>query len=76
MKLAKWGNSLALRIPVEVVEKLKLAPGDEVEITLAGEDRFEVSRGLSRKQVLEELKKLRVQLPEGYVFRRSDIYDE
>jgi antitoxin MazE len=76
MKLAKWGNSLALRIPAEVVEKLKLAPGEEVEVTLAGEGRFEVSRGLSRKQVLEELKKLRVQLPEDYVFRRSDIYDE
>lgn len=76
MKLAKWGNSLALRIPTEVVEKLNLEPGEEFDIKVTGDNQFEVSRDQSRKIVLEELKKLRVQLPENYVFRRSDIYDQ
>jgi antitoxin MazE len=76
MKLAKWGNSLALRIPAEVVEQLKLSPGDEVEISVANDNQFQVSRDLRRRHAIEQLKKLRVQLPENYAFRRSDIYDE
>lgn len=76
MKLAKWGNSLAIRIPAEVVEKLKLNPGEEIEVRVTGDDQFEVSRDLRRRKAIEELKKLRVPLPEGYVFRRSDVYDE
>jgi antitoxin MazE len=76
MKLAKWGNSLALRIPAEVVEQLKLAAGEELEIKVIGDNRLEIRRDQRRQQALEELKKLRVQLPENYVFRRSDTYDE
>lgn len=76
MKLAKWGNSLALRIPAEVVDKLKLTPGEKIEVKIIGENGFEVSRDLSRHQAIEALKKLRIPLPEGYVFRRSDVYDE
>ena len=32
MKVAKWGNSLAVRLPAAVVEALQLQDGDEVEI--------------------------------------------
>jgi antitoxin MazE len=38
MKLAKWGNSLAVRIPAEVVAKLGIAPNEEVEIKVTGEN--------------------------------------
>ncbi len=76
MKLARWGNSLAIRIPAEVVEKLKLVPGEDIEVKITGDNQFEVSRDLRRRKAVEELKKLRIPLPEGYVFRRSDVYDE
>ena len=36
MKVAKWGNSLAVRLPQAVVEALRLKEGDEIEIHVAG----------------------------------------
>ena len=31
-KIQKWGNSLAVRLPKEVVQKLRLKKGNEVEV--------------------------------------------
>ncbi len=31
MRVSKWGNSLAVRLPAEVVEALGLKEGDEVD---------------------------------------------
>jgi antitoxin component of MazEF toxin-antitoxin module len=36
MRVAKWGNSLAVRLPAAVVEALRLKEGDEIEIRVAG----------------------------------------
>ena len=44
MQVAKWGNSLAVRLPAQVVRLLKLREGDEVEIRVAGSREMEVSR--------------------------------
>lgn len=35
-RIAKWGNSLAMRIPKPFTADAGLADGDEVEITLEG----------------------------------------
>ncbi|TIX53549.1 MAG: AbrB/MazE/SpoVT family DNA-binding domain-containing protein, partial [Mesorhizobium sp.] len=35
MQVAKWGNSLAVRLPAVVVEALELKEGDEIEIHVA-----------------------------------------
>jgi len=35
MQVSKWGNSLAIRLPVAVVEALGLREGDEIEIEVA-----------------------------------------
>ena len=32
MQVAKWGNSLAVRLPAAVVEALQLQEGDDIEI--------------------------------------------
>jgi len=32
MRVSKWGNSLAIRLPASVVEALRLKEGDEVEV--------------------------------------------
>jgi antitoxin MazE len=37
MQVAKWGNSLAVRLPTAVVEALGLKEGDQIEIRIAGE---------------------------------------
>ncbi len=51
MKVAKWGNSLAVRLPRPVVEALDLKEGDDVQIVAAGAGGLEVSRDPSRPSV-------------------------
>ena len=44
MQVAKWGNSLAVRLPASVVDALGLKAGDEIEIHVADERDSGVSR--------------------------------
>jgi antitoxin MazE len=75
VKLAKWGNSLAVRIPAEVVVKLGMAPDEEVEINVTGENSFEVRRDQRRQEAIETIRRLAVPLPPGYKFNREEIHD-
>jgi len=72
MQIAKWGNSLAVRLPAAVVEVLELKEGDQIEIRVADDRVFEVSRDRSREKALARLRKLRRPLPKGFVFDRDD----
>jgi antitoxin MazE len=72
MQVAKWGNSLAVRLPRVVVEALKLKEGDEIEITVAGARRFEIARDRRREQALQRLRALRRPLPPGFRFDRDE----
>ena len=38
VKLAKWGNSVGLRLPKAAVEAAGLAPGTVVDVTVEGHD--------------------------------------
>lgn len=72
MHVAKWGNSLAVRLPAVVVEALDLKEGDQIEIHIAGERNFKVSRDRSRQDAIARLRKLRRPLPEGFHFDREE----
>lgn len=72
MKLAKWGNSLAVRLPAAVVEALDLKDGDDIEIDIAGARRLEVKRSEDSAQVLDRLKKFRGRLPADFRFDRLE----
>lgn len=72
MRVAKWGNSLAVRLPQAVVEALALREGDEIEIAVAGPRRFEVERDRSRDEALATLRGLRRPLPKGFRFDRDE----
>lgn len=72
MQVAKWGNSLAVRLPAAVVEALELKEGDQIEIRVAGVREFEVSRDRSRQDAIERLRKLRRALPSGFTFDRDE----
>ena len=72
MQVAKWGNSLAVRLPAAVVEALELKEGDQIEIRIAAGRSFEVTRDPSRERALARLRKLRRPLPPGFVFDRAD----
>ena len=44
MKVAKWGNALAIRLPIAVIRELGLKEGDQVDIRVSGERAFVVAR--------------------------------
>jgi antitoxin MazE len=66
MQVAKWGNSLAVRLPATVVEALALKEGDEIEITIDDPRRFAVARKPSREDWLERL-------PPDFRFDRDEV---
>lgn len=73
MQVSKWGNSLAVRLPAEVVEALELKEGDQIEIRIAGRHEFTVGHDRTRERALERLRKLRRPLPPGFLFDREDV---
>jgi antitoxin MazE len=75
MRVSKWGNSLAIRLPSPIVKALELKEGDSIEVRLAGDRAFEVGRDRIRQRALENLRKLRRPFPPGFTFDRDDIYD-
>jgi len=72
MKIAKWGNSLAVRLPTTVVEALELKEGDEVQIEIADARRFEIARSPSSMELLARLRKFRGLMPADFRFDRLD----
>ena len=72
MQVAKWGNSLAIRLPAAVVEALKLKEGDDIEIRIAGERELDVARQPSRKELLDRLEQFRGRLPADFKFDRDE----
>jgi antitoxin MazE len=72
MQVAKWGNSLAVRLPAAIVEALDLREGDDIEIRIVGDRAFDVARDQSRERALDQLRALRKTLPQGWVFERED----
>ena len=72
MRVAKWANSLAIRIPAGVAEALELKAGDEIEIRVAGAREFSVARKPSREDLLKRLREFRGLLPADFVFDREE----
>jgi len=72
MQVAKWGNSLAVRLPSAVVEALDLQEGDRIEIRIAGKRRFEIARDHTAEKAIERIRRLRRPLPPGFRFDRPE----
>ena len=72
MQVARWGNSLAVRLPAVVVEALKLKEGDEIEIHVADERAFAVARKPGREDLLKRLRAFRGRLPADFKFDRTE----
>ena len=72
MQVAKWGNSLAVRLPAAVVEALGLQPGDEIEIHVEGARNFRVARRAGPRELLAAVRRFRGRLPEDFKFDRLE----
>jgi antitoxin MazE len=71
MQVAKWGNSLAVRLPAAVVQALELKEGDQIEILVAGDRSFAVSHDRRKGRAIERLRRLRRALPAGFTLDRE-----
>jgi antitoxin MazE len=72
MKVAKWGNSLAVRIPADVAHVLDLHEGDEVNVSAAGSDQLQVEKKETREQILARIRAMRRPLPKDWKFDREE----
>ena len=52
-QVAKWGNSMAVRIPKNVAEAAKLRPGDNLELSVEGSGtvRIRKKKGTSNLEI-------------------------
>ncbi|WP_321884450.1 AbrB/MazE/SpoVT family DNA-binding domain-containing protein [Paraburkholderia bannensis] len=75
MQVAKWGNSLAVRLPASVVDALGLKEGDDIEIFATQEGAFSVSRKPTASERIERLRKYRGRLPPDFKFDREALSD-
>ena len=72
MQVAKWGNSLAVRLPAALVEALELKAGDDIEIHVADSRAFGIARKPGRDELLKRLRAFRGRLPADFKFDRDE----
>lgn len=72
MQVAKWGNSLAVRLPASVVQALDLKEGEEIDLHVTGEKSLEIAKQPSSKELLARLHSLRGRLPADFHFDRLE----
>lgn len=72
MRVAKWGNSLAIRLPAVVVEALDLKEGDDIELRAVQSTELEVSRRPTQEELIQRLRKYQGMLPADFKFDREE----
>lgn len=66
LQIAKWGNSLAMRLPAELVRRFGLREGDSVVAQLTADGALTIRpSGWSRRGFAAELDEARKALPMG-----------
>lgn len=70
-RISKWGNSLAVRIPANVVKLLNLEVGDEVEIVTSYHG-FEVIKDGNKTKALETISCFKGRLHKDFQFNRDE----
>lgn len=72
LKISRWGNSLAMRIPAEVAQRMGLGDGSRVEASLSSDGTLALRpAGWNRRAFCAELNAARELLPMG-----SSVIDE
>lgn len=70
MHIGKWGNSLAVRLPKDVVERFHLKEGDSIDVDLFS--RALQRSQMSREEALRRIVELQRPLPADYKFDREE----
>lgn len=72
MQVARWGSSLAIRLPSSVVQALNMKEGDDITIHIVNERTFEIVKTPTRNELIERLRALRGTIPGDFKFDRVD----
>lgn len=73
MQVAKWGNSLAVRIPADVARTLGLKEGDEVQLRALDDGELAViTERERREEAIRALRALARPFPHDYKFDREE----
>ena len=72
MRIARWGNSLAVRLPASLVAELQLNEGDDLEVRVVAARVLEVGKDERRQRAMAEIARLARPLPPGYRFDREE----
>lgn len=72
MRVARWGNSLAVRLPVGLVREMQLSEGDTVDLRRLDDAVLGVGIDERRRWAIEAMRALARPLPEGYKFDREE----
>ncbi len=74
MQIAKWGNSLAVRLPADLVRELGLKEGDQIDLQRA--DDVMIVRRLPRAEdILVGLRSFRGKLPAADRLNRDEAHE-
>jgi antitoxin MazE len=73
MKVSKWGNSLAIRIPADVAETLGFAEGDQVKIE-PKDGKLVAEKEMTRDEMWAKFEEMRKKIvwPADYKFDRDE----
>ena len=74
MQVAKWGNSLAVRLPAELVRELGQKEGDQIDL-VKDNDAVRVQRRARADEVLETLRAFRGRLPASKRLSRDAAHE-
>ncbi|WP_373488415.1 AbrB/MazE/SpoVT family DNA-binding domain-containing protein [Blastomonas sp.] len=74
MQIAKWGNSLAVRLPADLVRELGLKEGDQIDLYKDG-TTFKVSRHPRAEDILADLHRFRGRLPSSGRLSRDTAHE-
>lgn len=74
MQVAKWGNSLAVRLPADLVRTLGLKEGDQIDL-VRDDGAVKVRRLPRAEEVLEGLRRFRGRLPATERLSRDDAHE-
>jgi antitoxin MazE len=72
MRVANWGNSLAVRLPKDLVDSLSLKAGDELVVVDATKERLALAKDDRRERALAAFAQFDWPLPPGYKFDRDE----
>ena len=72
MRVSKWGNGLAIRLPKAPVEEPGLKPGDRLEIVSGRNGRIVIAKDERRLHAVKRMRARAWSMPDGNGFDREE----